>query len=140
LIADDLLRTGDLTAARAALVDAVKRAPGDQGARMFLWQVMAVQGDWDKAVIQLRSLASISGEAQMLATVYNQAISAEKQRAEAYAGRSAFTALVPSSPWVETLAASLNAGAAGRARSRRCRGSRRKVPATCVTSSGFRSS
>ena len=109
MIADDLLRSGDLAGARAALVESVKRAPDDHGARMFLWQVMAVQGDWDKAANQLRSLASIEGEAQMLATVYSQAIAAEKQRAEAYAGRAPFPALVASSPWVETLAASFSA-------------------------------
>lgn len=76
---------------------------------MFLWQVMAVQGDWDKAANQLRSLASIEGKAQMLATVYGQAIAAEKQRAEAYAGKAPFPVLVASSPWIETLAASFSA-------------------------------
>lgn len=112
--ADELLRTGDLKAARAALVDTVKRAPGDQAARMFLWQVMAVSGDWDKAVTQLRAMASLSAEAQMLATVYNQAIDAERVRAKAYAGEAPFAVLVSSSPWIETLALALAAGAAGR--------------------------
>ena len=103
----------DLSAVRAGLVEAVKRAPGDQGARMFLWQVMAVQGDWDKALVQLRALASLSGEAQMLATVYNQAVAAERVRADAYGGRTPFPVLVPSSPWVEQLAEGLGALARG---------------------------
>lgn len=111
---DDLLRAGDLTAVRAALVDTVKRAPGDQGARMFLWQVMAVQGDWDKAVAQLRALASLAGETQMLSTVYHQAITAEGQRAKAYAGQAPFPVLVSSSPWIDQLAEGLGALAAGR--------------------------
>ena len=111
---DDLLRSGDLAGARAALVSAVKAQAGDASARMFLWQVMAVQGDWDKAASQLRALASVSGEAQMLATVYHQAITAEAQRASAYAGRAPFPVLVSSSPWIDTLAAGLGAMAAGR--------------------------
>ena len=114
MVGDDLLCAGDLSAARAALVDTVKRAPGDQGARMFLWQVMAVQGDWDKAVSQLRALASLAGEAQMLSTVYHQAIVAEGQRAKAYAGQAPFPVLVSSSPWIDRLAEGLGALAAGR--------------------------
>ncbi len=115
MVGDDLLRAGDLSAVRAALVDTVKRAPGDQGARMFLWQVMAVQGDWDKAVTQLRALASLAGEVQMLSTVYHQAITAEGQRAKAYAGQAPFPVLVSSSPWIDQLAEGLGALAAGRA-------------------------
>lgn len=112
-IGDDLLRSGDIEGARASLIEAVKRAPNDQSARMFLWQLMALSGEWDKAVSQLRTLASISPEAQMLATVYNQAIDAEKQRLAAYAGQGAFNVLVASSPWIETLASSLTAFASG---------------------------
>ena len=111
---EDLLRSGDLAGVRASLVDDVKRAPGDRGARMFLWQVMAVQGDWDKAVTQLRALAALSPDAQMLATVYNQAITAEKQRAEAFAGQAPVPVLVASSPWIDALAQSVTALASGR--------------------------
>ena len=82
---------------------------------MFLWQVMALQGDWDKAATQLRSLASVAGETQMLATVYSQAIAAEKQRADAYGGRAPFPVLVASSPWIATLAEGLGALARGEA-------------------------
>lgn len=107
---DELLRSGDLDGARATLIDAVKRDPGDQGARMFLWQLMALSGEWDKAISQLRMLTQVSAEAQMLATVYNQAIAAEKERPAAYAGAKPFPVLVASSPWIETLAGALAAG------------------------------
>ena len=106
---DDLLRTGDLDAVRAELIDAVKRAPGDPGARMFLWQLMALSGEWDKALNHLRVLAQLSPQAQMLATVYNQAIAAERTRLDAYAGKAPFSVLVSSSPWIDTLAEGLNA-------------------------------
>jgi type VI secretion system protein ImpE len=112
--ADELLRAGDLDGARASLVDVVKRAPDDQAARMFLFQLMAVSGEWDKAVAQLRALGSLSPEAQMLASVYNQAINAEKTRLDAYAGKRPFEVLVASSSWVEQLAQGLTASAAGR--------------------------
>lgn len=107
--------SGDVAGARAALIDAVRTSPGDVGARMFLWQVMALAGEWDKATTQLRSLASLSGESQMLSTVYGQALGQEKLRAEAYAGRGAFPVLVASSPWIEGVAQSLAAEARGEA-------------------------
>lgn len=110
---DDLLRSGDLDGARAALIETVKRAPSDASARMFLWQLMALGGEWDKATVQLRALAQTSPEAQMLATVYSQAMEAEKTRLAAYAGKGEFPVLVASSPWIEIVAESLAADARG---------------------------
>ena len=109
MTADDRLRSADLAGARAELIETVKRAPGDPGARMYLWQLMALSGEWDKAVTHLRVLTQLSGEAQMLATVYNQAIAAEKARLDAYAGKAPFNVLVSSSPWIDTLAQALGA-------------------------------
>jgi type VI secretion system protein ImpE len=113
MTADDLLRSADLEGARAELIDTVKRAPGDPGARMYLWQLMALSGEWDKALSHLRILAQLSGEAQMLANVYHQAITAERARLDAWAGKAPFTVLVSSSPWIDTLAEGLGALARG---------------------------
>ncbi|WP_343610914.1 type VI secretion system accessory protein TagJ [Novosphingobium sp.] len=85
--ADTLLRSGDVDGARAALVATVRAQPADQAARMFLFQLLAVAGEWDKAKKQLQALAQLSGEAQMLAMAYGQAIDAELERAEVFAGR-----------------------------------------------------
>lgn len=85
--ADSLLRSGDLDGARAALVEVVRSDPANQQARMFLFQLLAAAGEWDKARRQLQTLAQLSGEAQMLATAYGQAIDAEADRAAVFAGR-----------------------------------------------------
>ena len=85
--ADQLLRDGDVTGARAALVDIVRSQPANEQARMFLFQLLAITGEWDKARNQLQSLAQLSGEAQMLAVTYNQAIDAERIRADVFAGK-----------------------------------------------------
>ncbi len=107
--ADELLRAGDLDGARAALVEVVKRAPNDQQGRMFLFQLMCVAGEWDKAAIQLRALAQISAEAQMLAMAYGQAIEAEKLRAQVFAGTAQPVLLVSSSAWAGDLVGALAA-------------------------------
>lgn len=86
--ADQLYRKGDLDGARAALVGAIKAAPSDQGARMFLFQLLSVAGEWDKARAQLNLLAQLSPEAQMLSVAYGQAVDAERVRADVFAGKS----------------------------------------------------
>jgi type VI secretion system protein ImpE len=112
--ADEFLRKGDLKGARHALVEAVKRAPDDQQARMFLFQLFCVLGEWEKAKTQLRTLAQLSPEAQMLAVVYNQTIDAETTRADAFAGKAQPALLVSGSTWAGDLAAALGAFAQGR--------------------------
>lgn len=84
--ADDLLRSGDIDGARRALVDVVRRTPSDVPARMFLFQLLAIASEWDKARAQLTALAQLSPEAQMLSVVYGQAIDAERQREAVFAG------------------------------------------------------
>jgi type VI secretion system protein ImpE len=105
--ADTLFGAGDLLGARAALTETLKRAPADQPARLFLFQLLCVLGEWDKAEVQLRSLASLSPDAQMLAVTYSLAIQAEKERAAAFAGLQTPCLLVANHPWAGGLAAAL---------------------------------
>ena len=107
--ADELFRAGDLAGARAALVETVKRAPNDQRARMFLFQLQCVAGEWDKALLQLRALAQLSPEAEMLSVTYNQAIAAERLREQVFKGEAQPALLVSSSPWAGDIAAALGA-------------------------------
>jgi type VI secretion system protein ImpE len=111
--ADQLLRDGDVAGARAALVDIVRSRPSDEKARMFLFQLLAVLGEWDKAKNQLGLLAQLSGEAQMLAVTYNQAIDAEKLRAEVFAGKADMPLLLGQGGWAEGLASGVSLIARG---------------------------
>lgn len=105
--ADDLLRDGDTAGARAALVDIVRSRPADQQARMFLFQLFAVVGEWDKARIQLEALAQLSPEAQMLAVTYNQALEAERLREAVFAGSQPAVLLAGAGGWAEGIATSI---------------------------------
>ncbi|WP_315759965.1 type VI secretion system accessory protein TagJ [Sphingomonas sp. Y38-1Y] len=110
--ADQLVRSGDLDGARAALVEVVRAQPSDQGARMFLFQLLAIAGEWDKARKQLDLLAQLSGEAQMLAVAYNQAIAAEAERAAVFAG-TARTRQHVASDWAEGVVEAIERSANG---------------------------
>ena len=111
--ADQLLRDGDLDGARTALVETVRSNPADPRARMFLFQLLSVAGEWEKARTHLEALARISPEAQMLATVYSMAIKAEAQRVEIFAGSQKMPVI--RGGWAEGLADAIIHYANGRA-------------------------
>ena len=79
---------------------------------MFLFQLLAVAGEWDEARTHLEALARISPEAQMLATVYSMAIKAEAQRAAIFAGREKMPVI--RGTWAEGLADAITHFANGR--------------------------
>lgn len=111
--ADALFRSGDLVGARAALVEVVRAQPANQQARMFLFQLFATLGEWDKARRQLSALAQLAPEAEMLSVAYGQAIDAEQARGEVFAGR-ARASLHMQSDWAEPLVEAIEHFANGR--------------------------
>ena len=111
--ADALLSAGDLDGARAALFERARSAPTDIPTRMFLFQLLAVAGEWDRARAQLETLAKLSPEAQMLAVAYGQAIAAEAHRSAAFAGTGPVTVLARGGAWIDDLARSLECAGRG---------------------------
>ena len=111
--ADELLAQGDIEAARAALVEVVRQKPSDVSARMFLFQLLALVGEREKAAKQLQMLAQLSPEAQMLAIAYSQALAAEEQRAKVFTGEMAMP-LAAHSDWAVKLAEAIGHFASGR--------------------------
>jgi type VI secretion system protein ImpE len=107
--AQQLLRSGDIAGARAALAGELRRSPADVNLRQFFWQLLAVVGEWDKAEQQLRTLAMTEPKAMMMGGVYNQVLGAMKSRAAVIAGTERGTSLVGSEPWVEALIDALQA-------------------------------
>lgn len=107
--ADTLLREGDLAGARAALVDLVRTQPANEQARMFLFQLLAINGEWDKASRQLEALVSVTAEAQMLAVTYNQAIAGERMREAVFAGDAEMEMLVGKDSWAAGIAKAVSA-------------------------------
>jgi len=78
--AKELLRDGKLTEAIDAQVQAVKALPGDTSARIFLFELLAAAGDWERAS---KHLDVISTQAPDMATgvaSYQAAIRAEQVR------------------------------------------------------------
>jgi type VI secretion system protein ImpE len=101
---DALLRSGDVAGARAALIEAVRTRPGDDRVRMFLFQLLCVTGEWDKARKQLETLVQVAADAQMLGVTYNQVLEAERLRADVFAGKQPMPVLAGMGGWIEGVA------------------------------------
>jgi type VI secretion system protein ImpE len=108
------LKSGRIRETRTLLAQALRTTPNDLQARMFLFQLLCIEGQWDKARTHLRALVQVSPEAQMLSTAYGQVIDAETARAEAMIGQTDAPLLAGSEAWALDLSTALRADATGR--------------------------
>jgi type VI secretion system protein ImpE len=77
MVGAELLRTGRLSEAIGRVAEDVKAKPGDLATRTFYFELLALNGDLDRAAKQLDVLASSTGE---MGAFYAGAIQAERER------------------------------------------------------------
>lgn len=85
--AERAVREGDLAAALHQLQDQVRREPAKAGLRVFLFQLLAVMGQWERAHTQLAVASDLDAGALAMAQMYREAIRCELLRADVFAGR-----------------------------------------------------
>ncbi|UWR16391.1 type VI secretion system accessory protein TagJ [Sulfitobacter sp. M368] len=111
--AQDLLKSGDLAGALAALQNDVRSRPEDAKLRIFLFQLLCVQGNWERAIAQLKLCAQLDASALPMAQTYREAIICEVFREKVFKGEK--DALIFGEPqdWLALLAQALRALAKG---------------------------
>jgi len=82
----DLLREGRLDEALKALQNQIRKNPADAKLRVFLFQLLCVVGDWDRALTQLNVATEMDPSHVVMGHVYRPALSCEALRAEIFAG------------------------------------------------------
>lgn len=87
--AEQALRDGDPAAAVKLLQEQVRAKPADAKLRVFLFQLLCVQGQWDRALNQLTVSAEMDAAALPMAQAYRECIQCERLREEVFAGRKA---------------------------------------------------
>jgi type VI secretion system protein ImpE len=85
--AEQSLRDGDPQAALNLLQTEVRGKPADPKLRVFLFQLLAVLGQWDRAKTQLDMAATLDPAAIAMAQMYGDALRCEVLRADVFAGR-----------------------------------------------------
>jgi type VI secretion system protein ImpE len=98
----DLIKSGKLTEARTQLVERLKKAPADTGARALLFQVMVFFGEWDKAQRHMEIAATQNPKQDMGAAIYGHLFQAEKERSRVARGESRPTFLPEVPDYSET--------------------------------------
>jgi type VI secretion system protein ImpE len=87
MTAKELLQQGKLEEARDALQKEVRAKPNDAKLRVFLFQLLAAMGEWERALNQLNVSADLDPANLLMAQVCRPAIGAEALRAEIFAGK-----------------------------------------------------
>jgi type VI secretion system protein ImpE len=85
--AEEALQAGDPTLALAELQSQVRSSPADAKLRVFLFQLLCVLGQWDRALTQLELCAQMDASALPMRETYRDAIHCEMLRAEVFKGR-----------------------------------------------------
>lgn len=85
--AEQAVREGDLATALSSLQEQIRKAPEKASLRVFLFQLLSVQGDWERAATQLKLAAELDAGALAMAQMYRDAILCERLRAEVFAGK-----------------------------------------------------
>ena len=93
----------------AGALAAVKAAPADVSARMRLFRIFCLTGQWDRAVIQLDTASSMDATLAMTSLVYKQAIACERFRAEVFAGSRTPVGVGEPQPWLGWMIEALRA-------------------------------
>lgn len=86
MTAKELMRAGRLSEARSVLIQEVKSAPGDTGKRTLLFQVLALQGEWDKAAKHLDIVSTQDPSMAVGVQAYLNIVKAEQERVKVMAG------------------------------------------------------
>jgi type VI secretion system protein ImpE len=85
--AEEYLQTGDLEKALAALTEQVRNNPSKVELRTFLFQLLSVLGQWERAITQLNVAAEMDSDAMLMAQVYRPALNCEVLRANVFQGK-----------------------------------------------------
>jgi len=112
---EDHLSSGDPDAALLALQDKVRADPANPKLRIFLFQLLCVTGDWNRAIRQLKVCGELDPAAQAMTQTYREAIICEVYREKVFAGTKQPLAFGEPQEWLALLIEALSLSAAGQA-------------------------
>ena len=108
-----LLAAGELSAALMALQQQVRQRPGDVRLRIFLFQLLAVLQQWDRAARQLQVCAELDAGTLAMVSTYREALQCESVRQAVMTGRTTPMVFGEPSPWLGLLVEALAAEGRG---------------------------
>jgi type VI secretion system protein ImpE len=84
--AEEALRSGDLSNALSDLQNRIKKDPADAKLRVFLFQLLAVLGNWERALVQLNVAGELDAANLAMVNTYREALHCEALRGHVFSG------------------------------------------------------
>ncbi len=112
--AEESVLAGRLADGLAELQGQVRKQPADPRLRVFLFQLLAVLGQWDRALTQLKVAADLDPSALAMLRTYQEALRCEVLRTEIFAGRRTPLLFGEPSEWMALMVQALGLSAAGK--------------------------
>jgi len=87
MLAEESLHEGNLAKSLAQLQDQVRKHPADVKYRVFLFQLLVVLGEWERAMTQLNVAGEMDACTLAMVQMYREALHCETLRADVFAGK-----------------------------------------------------
>ena len=102
----EAIQSGQLDLALTEIQDTIRKKPADPSLRIYLFQLLSIMGQWERALNQLNVLSEM-GQHKTLAEIFRPLVQCELLRASIFAGKT--TPLVFGEPqaWVGLLVKAL---------------------------------
>lgn len=111
--AEQLLKAGQLDEALAEIKQQIRKDAANPKLRVFLFQLMAVEGDWDRALTQLNVAGDMDPLTLPMVQTYREAMSCELLRSDIFAGKRAPLVFGDPERWLALLLQALSLTAQG---------------------------
>jgi type VI secretion system protein ImpE len=111
--AEQALKLGDLTLALQYLQDGVRSQPANVKLRIFLFQLLAVDGQWTRAMNQLKVCGELDAGTLAMVNTYREALQCEALRDAVFKGQTTPMVFGQPQAWVAHLVEALQADARG---------------------------
>jgi type VI secretion system protein ImpE len=105
--AEEAMRVADLQTALTSVQNRIKKSPADAELRVFLFQLLCVLGQWERALQQLNVASELDAKALAMAQMYRETLRCELLRSEVFAGRKSPMIFGQPEEWLALLIESL---------------------------------
>jgi type VI secretion system protein ImpE len=85
--AETYLQSGDLEKTLDELKNGIRKHPEKVELRIFLFQLLSVLGQWERAITQLNVAAEMDSDVLLMAQIYRPALNCEVLRANVFQGK-----------------------------------------------------
>lgn len=112
--AEEALRSGDLSNTLSDLQVRIKKDPANAKLRVFLFQLLAVLGNWERALVQLNVAGELDAATLAMVNTYREALRCEAFRGRVFSGERKPLLFGEPRQWMALLLEALRLSAEGR--------------------------